>query len=514
MAITQKIVSIFLTFFGRMVFLRVLSVEYLGISNVFASVLGLLTMADLGLSTAITYSYYKPIAEKDEQKLAALSFFYKRTFNIIGAAIAVIGLALTPFIGMIINVENPIPHIEIYFLLYLVNVVISYLVVHKVLIITADQNKHIVTKYNMWMSVFNTILRIAVLLITGSFMIYCLVVIITKSIYNILISRKANKLYPFIKNGQNRAKRDFAFCEEHIPTKKVKLAAADKRAVFQNMKSAMILKFANVFLSGTDNFFISVLIGTAMVGKYVNYFLAVSSLNQFGYIVFRSLSASIGNVVATESPEKRLQIFKTMQTASCWIGGFFCFCLFFLLDDFVALWLGREFVFDPFTKIIILLNLYLSIAMHPIAAFREATGMFQKTKLAMVAAAVLKVVLAIVLGMLFGLPGILAANFLAGVLTYAWYEPKILFRDFLHVGAVGYLIGHVLNLILLMSLIAGIYFLLPWFIDTPENLSWLEWLIKGVVCTILINAVYLLRYFKTPEFRIIKDKTIGFIKRG
>lgn len=488
-SVVQKITAILLTFVGRQVFLQVLSVEYLGINRLFGDVLNILSLADLGLATAMAYSFYKPLAEKDEDKLAALIGLYRKIYNIIAAVVAVAGISLVPFLHHIINLENEIAHIEVYYIIALSTTVLSYLFVYKATIITADQNSRIAAKYAVWVSSARTSAQIIILLTTGSFMLFSAVTIFSTIAYNLLISRKADKLYPFIK-------------------RRVKLAAADKRDVFVNMRSIAVYKLSYVVYKGTDNIFISVLVGTAAVGYYANYQLAVTNLAAVCFLAFNTLAPSIGNLIAQETPEKRLQVFKLMQAASCWLSGFFIFCLFFLLDDFVALWLGEEFVFDFFIKAAMLLSFYTSVALYPVVAFRNAAGMYQKTKHVMLTAAMLKIIFSVLGGIYLGLPGIILATVASRLATYAWYEPRILFREFLGGRAAGFLYGHAVNFLLLAACIALAY-LLP----RQEVAGWGGWLLKGAAYTLMINAVYLLRYFKTPEFRVISGKLRYLLRR-
>ena len=490
MSVVQKLVSILLTFFGRQIFLQVLTVEYLGINGLFTDILTMLSLADLGLAASMSFSFYKPLAEKDEDKLAALVGFYRKVYNMVAVFIGVAGLALTPFLSFVVNLENDIPYIEVYYLIAVANTVISYLFVYKATIITADQNGSIVAKYSVWTSILKLLLQIAVLLTTGSFMLYSLVTVLCTLGNNLLISRKASRMYAFIKE-------------------KVQLSADDRRAIFHNIKSMFIFKLSSVILNGSDNIVISVLISTAIVGKYENYRLAVMNLSMIAFIIFTSLAPSVGNLIAKESPERRLRVFSAMQTATYWIEGFFGFCLFFLLDDFVVLWLGGSFVFDMSTKIAILLNFYLSLTLYPIHAFREATGIYQKTKYAMVAAAVLKIALSLSLCIYFGLAGVVLASVISKLLTYAWYEPKILFRDFLGCSASGYFFRQIINFLMLVGLVALAHFFIHW----KECADWPAWLLKAVVYSLGINAIYFLRFYRTPEFRDITDKIAGLLKR-
>ena len=62
-------VNMIVGFLCRIVFVRTLSEEYLGISGLFTNILSVLSLAELGISSAIIYALYKPIAEKNEKKM-------------------------------------------------------------------------------------------------------------------------------------------------------------------------------------------------------------------------------------------------------------------------------------------------------------------------------------------------------------------------------------------------------------------------------------------------------------
>jgi O-antigen/teichoic acid export membrane protein len=86
----NQIVTIILAFIARTVFVHRLGVDYLGLSGVFNSVLRVISLADLGLQTAMIYSFYKPLAEDDHEKLAALTQYYRRIYLVIASAAAVV----------------------------------------------------------------------------------------------------------------------------------------------------------------------------------------------------------------------------------------------------------------------------------------------------------------------------------------------------------------------------------------------------------------------------------------
>ena len=102
-------------FVCRMVFVRCLSADYLGVNGLFTNVLTMLSLAELGVGGAIVYALYKPLAENDEAKIASLMRLYSKAYRMIGTVIAVVGLALMPFIDLIIQ-EQPNIRESIYLL--------------------------------------------------------------------------------------------------------------------------------------------------------------------------------------------------------------------------------------------------------------------------------------------------------------------------------------------------------------------------------------------------------------
>ena len=106
----NKFVTMFLSLLGRNVFLRILPIEYLGINGVFSDIFMIMSMADLGLTTAMSFSFYQPLAEGDQEKISALVTLYRKLYNLIASVIAIIGISLLPFLEYFVNTDISIPH--------------------------------------------------------------------------------------------------------------------------------------------------------------------------------------------------------------------------------------------------------------------------------------------------------------------------------------------------------------------------------------------------------------------
>lgn len=485
----NQMLSIVLGFVSRSIFLYCLSVDYLGIQGLFGDILNMLSLADLGFGTAMTFSMYKPLAEKDYDRLAGLTNFYKKIYRIIAIVITGIGIALIPFLKYLINLDSDMPHLVIYYILYLANTVASYLVVYRTCIINADQKSHIMTKYQSIFSILCTITTSIVLLITKNYIFYLVVQVLFTYARNGYSSYIAGKMYPFL-------------------SRKIKLPKEDTKGIFNNIGSVFLYKVSGVLINATDNTLISVLIGTAAVGYYANYTMLVTRLTAFVNTIFYSLTASLGNLIVKEGKEQRFQIFKIMQSVSVILSTFCVTCVLILQQDFICVWLGKDYKLENIVVYALVVNFYFSISLLPIWVFREATGLYQKTKFVMLATAVVNIIMSIILGKAIGLAGIIFATSFARVVTYFWYEPKLLFKTYFGQSSKIYFLGILqsMTITLLVCVCVG------WIASMIHVSNWAGLIFKGIIVAGITGGLELAIYHKSEGVELLKDRIVETIK--
>jgi len=103
-----QVIQMVLGFVTRTVFIKYLSVEYLGVNGLFTNILTLLSLTELGITSAILYALYKPLADKDERKIAGLLNFFSKIYHTIAAIVAGIGLLLLFFYTILFKI-HPLP---------------------------------------------------------------------------------------------------------------------------------------------------------------------------------------------------------------------------------------------------------------------------------------------------------------------------------------------------------------------------------------------------------------------
>ena len=250
-----------LAFVVRTVFIKTLATEYLGVNGLFTNILSFLSLAEMGVGSALIFSMYKPMADHDEERLKMYMAVYKKVYTFIGIFILAGGASLTPFLDVFMKERPNIPHLELIYILYLLNTGATYFFAYKGSIFNADQRAYIVTANTTLFNIVQSVVRIVVLLTTKNFIAYLSLSIIVVYIQNFTIAKKADKAYPFIK-------------EKNVQ----KLPKEEAKTLSKNIGALLLHKVGAVILNSSDNIIISKFVGVVSVGLFSNYSLIINAV--------------------------------------------------------------------------------------------------------------------------------------------------------------------------------------------------------------------------------------------
>ena len=104
-SLIYQVINLVTNFILRTVFIRKLGIEILGVNGLFSNILSVLSLADLGINTAMMFSLYKPLAENDINKISAYMSYYKKIYRIIACTIFSLGILVVPFLKYIVNTD-------------------------------------------------------------------------------------------------------------------------------------------------------------------------------------------------------------------------------------------------------------------------------------------------------------------------------------------------------------------------------------------------------------------------
>lgn len=477
-----QIVNKIMQFVVRTVFIKMLNSEYLGINGLFTNILTILSFAELGVGTAIVYSMYKPIAEDDKKKINSLMKLYKKSYNYIGIAIFILGLFVLPFLDKIVgNVNNVKESLSIIYILFLINSASSYFFSYKKSIIIAHQKQRIIDLFDSIFYIVKSIVEVIALIVFKNFIVYIVIGIIATFTENICISKKADKLYPYLLNKETD-----------------NLSKSEKNKIFSNVKSLVIYKFGGIIMNGTDNMLISYLINVNTVGLCSNYTIIINAIKSILSNALNGITASIGNLNATDDKKKKEEVFYLLNFIY-YLCFSFCGVVFVVfLNPFINLWLGDEYVLANLISFSLSLSFFVEGIRSTSCTYRITLGLFNKGKLTPYIGAIVNILLSIILGKQMGVAGIFFATSIAQIVSYCWIDPYLIYKyEFnknvfiFYKKLIFYFLIFIINAFATLKVCS--------FIDLDGILGLIS---KGVVVCLISNLINFICLFKTKELRI------------
>lgn len=488
-----QLVNKLMAFVVRTVFIKTLNSEYLGVNGLFTNVLTILSFAELGIGTAIIFNMYKPVAEHNNEKIKSLMQLYKKAYNTIGIVVFVLGLCVIPFMNFIIkDAPNIKENLIVIYVLFLFNTASSYFFTYKKSIISAHQKQSVINNIDSVFYLCKSILEIIFLFLTRNFIVYLVIEILSTFCENIILSIKADKMYPYLK-------------EKNVK----KLSKNESKNIFDNVKSLIIYKFGGVIMNGTDNILISALVNVSTVGYCSNYVLIINSIKSIITSALNGITGSVGNLNAVGEPRKKEKVFYQITFANYMVYSFCSIAFIVLLNPFISIWLGQDYVLGIAVSISLAVSFFIEGLRNPGYTYRTTLGLFQKGRSTPYIGAIANIIFSIILCKIFGVAGIFIATSIAQLISYSWIDPYLIHKYEFKTPVskyfkkyISYSIVFVISTVITLGLsnlisIQGI----------------LGFILKAIIVCIVPNVINLSIFYNVDEFKELKSKVIDPILR-
>lgn len=491
-ALITQAIAILMGFFTRVVFTRMLSQGYVGVNGLFTDILNILSLSELGVGTAITYALYGPIARKDIKKQQILMRMFRTFYRITASFVLIAGLCLIPFLDVLMKDRPDVDHLVLIYLLYLLNSVVSYLLIYKKTLIDAHQMKYITVLYHNGFLILQDICQIVLLIVTKNFILFLLVAVACTMIGNVCMSVKADKLFPYLKE----------MCYEKLPKNEM-------HEIIKNVKAMLMHKFGYVAVSNTDNLLISSFVGVITAGIYSNYYLVIGSVKQILEQVVQGVAASIGNLGATENTQKVEKVFYQMFFIGYWMAGIAGICLWELLNPFVELAFGKQYLFTENIVLILCINFFIDQTRRSVLTFKESMGLFWYDRYKALAEAVINLVISIILAMHFGVAGVFLGTLCSTVLTSVWVEPYIIYKHYFKKPVYKFFLRYACYL----AVMAAVWTVTRFICHLWNGNVFFILIYRVFICISVPNILLWMFYHRTEEWKKVQMILDGIIKR-
>ena len=483
-----QLVNKIMAFIVRTFFIKMLNTEYLGVNGLFTNILTILSFAELGIGTAIIYNMYKPVAENDKEKIKSLMKLYQKSYNTIGIIVFLLGLCVIPFMNIIVkDAPNIKENLIFIYLLFLFNTASSYFFTYKKSIIYAHQKKSIIDNIDSIFYLAKSVFEIIFLVITKNYIVYLIIQILGTFLENIIISIKANKMYPYLKEKNEK-----------------KLSKKESKSIFDNVKSLVVYKFGEVILHGTDNILISSMVNVSTVGLCSNYTLIIQAIQSIVYTSLGGVTASVGNLNASKDTKRKEEIFYQLTFINFIIYSFCTIAFIMLLQPFIELWLGENYLLEMAVVIALSVNFFIDGIRNPGYIFRTTLGLFSKGKITPYIGAIVNIIASIILCKIYGVVGIFIGTIIAQVCSYVWIDPYLIHRYEFKTPFSKYLKKFLMYVLTLTIEIV----IALWITSFIENTGIINFILRGFIALLVPNVINIILFHKIEEFKALKEKFI------
>lgn len=487
-------VSLLVAFFTRKVFLDQLGTEFIGFTGTLQSLLGFLNLAELGVGSAIGYVLYKPIFDDNHGKINEIISVFGYLYRCIGIFIIGAGVILSCFLPLIFP-ETTFSWGVIYFgfYSYLASSMLGYFVNYKQTLLSADQRNYVVTGYFQAATTIKVIIQAVLAMTVCSFYLYLALELVFGIINSILLQWRINVTYSWLESDIRLGRKLFSKYPE----------------IGKYVKQLFVHKIGGFVQFQLSPFLIYAYVSLPMVALYGNYTLITQRVQSFLNAILNSTGAGVGNLISEGDKTRIWAIYKELLSFRVFIAGFFTSCIYILVDGFIDVWLGSEYVLPHLVVILVCVQFFMAIVREVTDQFLFGYGLFYDIW-APVAESVIFVVASIVLGSLYGLPGVLAGPLISTfAIVYLW-KPYFLFKKGFH-----YPVIRFWSLLCYNLLVFGIVLFLSMslfdYVSGCLSLSggWGLWILQSILFVCIMGGLSLSGFtLFVPDFRVIIKRII------
>lgn len=489
--IVYKVIILLLGFLSRKLFIMFMGKELLGLNSLFTDLLNFLNLADLGIGVSVQFSLYKPIAEKDEQKIVSIVNITKKIFDLIGITITIVGFLLTFFLNYFIA-ENPYSDnfLRIAFFLNVLSISLTYFVAHKKIFLQANEEIYFINIIDILSQIVGIILKVIAIIVFKNYFLYVGISIIGVLFSNMCIEYICNKKYAFLNE----------------PTS---VNQEDKRILFKDLKDVIPLKIGTYLYTSTDNVIISTFLGLKDVAIYSNYMLITNSIMQFFYIIAESFKVSFGTAFNEGRNEKNmLQYFDAYFFLQFLLSSFSAVSLWCLMTPFVEMFFGNEYKMAATVVLVVVMDMFIHSMYQPLSMMFGALGKFREDKIITLGIDVVNIVLSIILVQKIGLLGPILGTFVSNILTFLFRCYQIIYKEF-SINVWRFLKRFLCFVIFTIIEMVLVSYICDTFFEVNTILTFFA---RIMTCVVVPNVINVICWHRTKEFHLIwnRVKTIAF----
>lgn len=473
------ILSLFLAFFSRKIFLDCLGAEFIGLTGMLKNIMSFLSVAELGIGTSIVYFLYKPLQENNHEKINEVISMLAYLYRCIGAIIGIMGIFVSIFFPWWFNnLTTGLPLVYFAFYSFLASSVSGYIFNYKQLLVSANQKQYLVNAYFQTISIAQSLVQILLAYYYRNLWLWVVVGLIFTIIGIIVFNIRIRQLYPWL----------------HINLKEGHYNLKKYPEVLKKTRQIFVQKIKDFILYKSDEILVGAFVSVVKVAFYGNYTMIINKFLYLVNILSDGLSAGVGNLLAEGNERNIMKVYWEMTAARFFILGVIIFSLLLFLQPFIGCWLGQYYQLDEVIVYLLIINLFLRLQPAAVYIFIGASGLFSDVWAAWVEL-IINLLVTLLLAPTYGIIGILLGKIISFSLISVFWKPYYLFSQGFHKSVWEYWRG-MTSYYFLFTIFSALALLIKGTIIDQHAHSFLMLIVWGVVILTPLLAIYFLMLFQ------------------
>ena len=472
------ILSLFLAFFSRKIFLDCLGAEFIGLTGMLHNIMSFLSVAELGIGTSIVFFLYKPLQEDSHQKINEVMSILAFLYRCIGCIIGLGGLIVSIFFPWwFSNLSTGLSLVYFAFYSFLCSSVAGYVFNYKQLLVSANQRQYLVNAYFQTISIVQSLVQIILAYYYRNLWLWVVVGLIFTVIGIIIFNFRIRQLYPWLDINLRQGRENLKKYPE----------------VLKKTKQIFVQKIKDFILYRSDEILVGAFVSVINVAYYGNYTMIINKFLYLVNILSDGLSAGVGNLLAEGNEKNIMKVYWEMTAARFFILGIIIFSLLMFLQPFLGCWLGQQYQLNEIIVYLLIFNLFIRLQPAAVYIFLGAAGLFSDVWAAWVEL-IVNLMVTLLLAPTYGIIGILLGKIISFFIISMFWKPYYLFSQGFHKSVWDYWRG-MTSYYILFILFTGLTLLIKAFIIDNQADSILMLILWGVAVYIPLITFYFFMLF-------------------
>lgn len=405
------VLSLFLAFFSRKVFLDCLGAEFIGLTGMLMNIMSFLSVAELGIGTSIVYFLYRPLQKDNHDKInevmSMLAYLYRCIGFIIGGSGIIISFFFPWWFG---NLTTGLPFVFFAFYSFLASSCAGYIFNYKQLLVGANQKQYLVNAYFQTIGIIQSIVQILIAYYYRNLYLWVIVGLFFTLIGIIVFNHRIHHLYPWLRINLKEGKQNLKSHPE----------------VFKKTRQIFVQKIKDFILYRSDEILVGAFVSVVQVAFYGNYTIITGKFNYLVNILSDGMNAGVGNLIAEGNQQNTMKVFWELTAVRFLIVGIVIFGLLLFTQSFIGCWFGTQYLLSDLILYLLIFNIFIMLSRGVVEMYIGASGLFSDVWAAWTEL-FLNIGITLSLAPFFGIVGILLGKIVSVFFIAFFWKPYFLF---------------------------------------------------------------------------------------